>query len=303
MAPQRYTFAASQAGERLDRTLADRLPELSRAHLQRLIREGEVVVSGVIRTKPSVRLAGGELITVHVPAAEPQPLEPERLPLDIVFRNDEIIVVDKPAGLVVHPGAGHSSGTLVNALLALVPKLALVGGERRPGIVHRLDRDPSGLIVVALTEPARLALKAQFQERTVLKSYLALTDGVVRPPRGEIKAPIGRSKRDRKRMAVVQGGRESSTAYQTLETFEDHTLVEAKPETGRTHQIRVHFSFLGFPLAGDPVYGRRKRTVPLKRQFLHAHRLTLLLPSTGQALTLTAPLPSDLTHVLNWLRG
>ncbi len=303
MAPQRYTFAASKAGARLDRTLADRLPEISRARVQRLIREGEVVVSGVISTKPSTRLAGGELITVHVTAVEPQRLEPEHIPLDIVFRNDEIIVVDKPAGLVVHPGAGHSSGTLVNALLALVPKLSLVGGERRPGIVHRLDRDTSGLIVVALTETVRLALQAQFQERTVLKSYLALTDGIVHPPVGVINAPIGRSKRDRKRMAVVRGGRESNTIYQTLETFDDHTLVKAKPETGRTHQIRVHFSYLGFPLAGDPVYGRRKRTVPLKRHFLHAHRLTLSLPSTGEVLTFTAPLPSDLTHVLNWLGG
>jgi len=299
-----HTFTPHRPGERLDKTLADLLPHLSRAHIQRLIKKGEATVNGAAVRKPSTRLEGGETITIHIPPAEPQTLLAERIPLDILYQDEEVIVVNKPAGMVVHPAAGHSSGTLVNALLAHVPKLALVGGTRRPGIVHRLDKDTSGLIVVALTEATRLALKAQFQERSVRKSYLALTEGVVSPPQGVIDAPIGRSKHRRKRMAVMPDGRQAQTGYRTLETFDAHTLVEARPRTGRTHQIRVHFAFLGYPLAGDQTYGgRRKPTVPLKRQFLHAHQLTFTLPSSGRKLTLTAPLPNDLKHVLNWLKS
>jgi 23S rRNA pseudouridine1911/1915/1917 synthase len=297
-----YTFIAQQAGERLDRTLAELLPHLSRAHIQRLIKEGRVTVDGETRLKPATRIAGGETIAIQIPPAVPQPLAAEQIPLDIVYQDDEVVVVNKPAGMVVHPAAGHPSGTLVNALLGRLPQLALVGGERRPGIVHRLDKDTSGLIVVALTEEARLALKAQFQERSVQKSYLALTDGLVSPPEGTVEAPIGRNRRDRKRMAVVQGGRPAETAYRTLETFDAHTLLEASPRTGRTHQIRVHLAFLGFPLAGDQLYGRRKRTIPLRRHFLHAHRLAFCLPGSGQEISLSAPLPAALDNVLDWLR-
>lgn len=297
-----YTFIAQQAGERLDRTLAELLPHLSRAHIQRLIKEGQVTVEGETRLKPAARIAGGETIAIQIPPAVPQPLAAEQIPLDIVYQDDEVVVVNKPAGMVVHPAAGHPSGTLVNALLGRLPQLALVGGERRPGIVHRLDKDTSGLIVVALSEEARLALKAQFQERSVQKSYLALTDGLVSPPEGTVEAPIGRNRRDRKRMAVVQGGRPAETAYRTLETFDAHTLLEAYPRTGRTHQIRVHLAFLGFPLAGDQVYGRRKRTIPLRRHFLHAHRLAFCLPGSGQEISLSAPLPAGLKNVLDWLR-
>lgn len=297
-----YTFIAQQAGERLDRTVAELLPHLSRAHIQRLIKEGQVTVDGETRLKPAARIAGGETIAIQIPPAVPQPLAAEQIPLDVVYQDDEVVVVNKPAGMVVHPAAGHPSGTLVNALLGRLPQLALVGGERRPGIVHRLDKDTSGLIVVALTEEARLALKAQFQERSVQKSYLALTDGLVSPPEGTVEAPIGRNRRDRKRMAVVQGGRPAETAYRTLETFDAHTLLEANPRTGRTHQIRVHLAFLGCPLAGDQVYGRRKRTIPLRRHFLHAHRLAFCLPGSGQEISLSAPLPAGLNNVLDWLR-
>lgn len=297
-----YTFIAQQAGERLDRTVAELLPHLSRAHIQRLIKEGQVTVDGETRLKPAARIAGGETIAIQIPPAVPQPLAAEQIPLDVVYQDDEVVVVNKPAGMVVHPAAGHPSGTLVNALLSRLPQLALVGGERRPGIVHRLDKDTSGLIVVALTEEARLALKAQFQERSVQKSYLALTDGLVSPPEGTVEAPIGRNRRDRKRMAVVQGGRPAETAYRTLETFDAHTLLEANPRTGRTHQIRVHLAFLGCPLAGDQVYGRRKRTIPLRRHFLHAHRLAFCLPGSGQEISLSAPLPAGLNNVLDWLR-
>lgn len=302
MDPQTFTFATNRPGERLDRVLSELLPDLSRAHIQRLIKKGEITVKGTTVVKPSTRLEGGETVTINIPPVEPQLLLAERIPLDIIYQDDEVVVVNKPAGMVVHPATGHSSGTLVNALLAHVPQLALVGGTRRPGIVHRLDKDTSGLIVVALTEVTRLAIKAQFQERTVRKSYLALVEGVLSPPEGMVDAPVGRSKHRRKRMAVTRDGREAQTEYHTLEAYDAHTLVMAFPKTGRTHQIRVHFAFLGHPLAGDQVYGRRKQTVPLKRQFLHAQDITFTLPASGRELTLTAPLPGDLTHVLNWLK-
>jgi 23S rRNA pseudouridine1911/1915/1917 synthase len=222
--------------------------------------------------------------------------------LDIVYQDEQIILVNKAPGMVVHPASGHPDGTLVNALLAHVPELALVGGTRRPGIVHRLDKDTSGLMVVALTEASRLKLKSQFQARTVHKHYLALVEGILTPPAGLVDAPIARSKHRRKRMAVVRDGRPAQTEYHTLESFDAHTLLEASPKTGRTHQIRVHLAFLGHPLVGDMVYGRRKRTTPLKRHFLHAHQLSFMHPTNGEEMTFNAPLPGDLTHVLNWLR-
>jgi 23S rRNA pseudouridine1911/1915/1917 synthase len=302
MSSQTHTFLTDRPGERLDRVLADLLPEISRAHIQSLIKQGLVSVDGDSVAKPSARLEGGERLSIQIPAAEPQALEAESIPLDIVYQDAEVIVVNKAPGMVVHPASGHTSGTLVNALLAHVPELALVGGTRRPGIFHRLDKDTSGLMVVALTEASRLKLKGQFQARTVRKEYLALVEGVLSPPAGLVDAPIARSKHRRKRMAIVQGGRPAQTEYRTLENFDAHTLVEALPKTGRTHQIRVHMAFLGHPLVGDMVYGRRKRTAPLKRHFLHAHQLTFIHPASGQELTLSSPLPGDLAHVLNWLR-
>lgn len=302
METELYTFTPNRPDQRLDRTLADLLPALSRAHIQRLIKEGQVTVDGSTAKKPSFRLAGGETLRIQIPPPEPQELAAERIPLDIIYQDNEIIVINKSAGMVVHPATSHTSGTLVNALLAHAPQLALVGGTRRPGIVHRLDKETSGLIVVALSEPVRLALKKQFMERTVRKAYLALTEGIISPAEGVIDAPIGRSKHRRKRMAIVPNGRAAQTEYHSLENFDAHTLVEAFPRTGRTHQIRVHLAFLGHPLAGDRVYGRRQPTVPLKRHFLHAHQLTLRLPESGRQVTFSAPLPNDLTHVLNWLR-
>ncbi len=302
MDSQSFTFSIDRPGERLDRTLADLLPDFSRAHLQRLIKEGEVTVDGKTVTKPSTRLEKDTVLTIRIPPAEPQPLAAEPIPLDIIYQDDEIIVVNKPAGMVVHPAAGHADGTLVNALLSHAPQLALVRGTRRPGIVHRLDKDTSGLIVVALTERARLALKEQFQDRIVHKSYLALVEGVLSPEEGVIDAPVGRSKHRRKRMAVTPDGREAQTEYHTLEVFDQHTLVEAVPRTGRTHQIRVHFASIGHPLAGDQTYGFRKRTVPLKRHFLHARQLSFALPGSGRVVSFDAPLPNDLRHVLNWLK-
>jgi 23S rRNA pseudouridine1911/1915/1917 synthase len=292
-----------EAGERLDKYLADLLPDVSRSRIQQLIKDGRATVDEKIVSKPSFRPDAGQVVKIEIPALEPQPLLPESIPLDIVYQDDEIVVVNKPAGMVVHPGAGHQSGTLVNALLARFEQLAKVGGQRRPGIVHRLDKDTSGLVVVALTEGARLRLKRQFQQRRVRKVYLALAKGIVTPPHGVIEAPIGRDPRNRKRMAVVPDGREAITEYHTLEVLDSYTLVEALPKTGRTHQIRVHLAFLGFPLAGDTTYGRGPRSLPLNRQFLHAYQLGFILPSTGEPKIFTAPIPEDLKRTLDWLNS
>jgi len=245
---------------------------------------------------------------VLLPVEQSPELVPEAIPLTIVYEDSFLLVVDKPAGLVVHPAPGHPGGTLVNALLAHCPELAS-SGDRRPGIVHRLDRDTSGLILVAKSEKVRRALQRQFQDRQVHKAYLALLEGLLQPSMGRIEAPLGRDPHHRQRMAVMPGGREAVTKYQVLELFThpvgpvagDYTLVEAEPLTGRTHQIRVHFASIGHPVVGDPVYGRRKRRLPVPRQFLHAHLLGFDHPVTSEHLELEAPLPADLAALLELL--
>ncbi len=303
MSEEIHKLAITHGGTRLDKKLAGRLPHLSRARIQRLIKSGEVTVNGEIVFKPSWLLENNDLIVIHVLPLEPETVNPERIPLEITYEDADVLVVNKPAGMVVHPGTTHTSGTLVNALLAYAPELEGVGNKVRPGIVHRLDKDTSGLIIAARSERARLFIKRQFQNRTVRKAYLALADGLVRPPEGIIDAPIDRSPHRRRRQAVVPGGREAQTEYHTLEALDEHTLLEVKPRTGRTHQIRVHLAFLGYPLAGDRIYGRRKLSVPLKRHFLHAYRLTFVLPGSRQEMTFTAPLPNDLKHVLRLLKS
>jgi len=293
-------LTVSQTGQRLDRYLAEAIPELSRTMAQRLIRKGLVTVNGQTK-KASHRVEKGELIVVHIPPPEPLALEPEPIPLDIVYEDADILVVNKPAGMVVHPAAGHRSGTLVNALLAHCPDVASTGEVFRPGIVHRLDKDTSGLIIVAKNERARLELQRQFKAHQVEKRYLALVEGRLEPPQGVVKASIGRDPRHRKRMAVVEGGREAITEYRVIEYLPQHTLVEIRPRTGRTHQIRVHMAWLGHPVAGDPVYGHR-RGLPLPRQFLHAYALEIRLPSTGKPRRFQAPLPPELQAVLDELR-
>jgi len=216
-----------------------------------------------------------------------------------MYEDEDLLVVDKPAGMTVHPGPGHSAHTLVNAVLARCPDLRGVGGQGRPGIVHRLDKDTSGLIIVARNELAHLSLSRQLKERRVEKGYLALVHGHVEPPEGVIEAPIGRDPRHRKRMAVVEGGREARTGYRLARYLDSYTLVEVTPHTGRTHQIRVHFAALGYPVVGDGVYGRPSPV--LGRQFLHAFRLAFRHPRTGEALRLEAPLPADLRAALRRL--
>ncbi len=295
------TLQAAYSGERLDKYLAQEIADLSRAQVQRLIAAGQVTVNGE-GAKASLRLERGDEIVVRVPPAESAEVVAEVIPLKIVYEDDDLLVIDKPAGMVVHPAHGHRSGTLVNALLARYPHLAEVGGAERAGIVHRLDKDTSGLLLVAKNESAQKELQRQFKHHLVEKVYLALVEGRLEPAQGRIEAPIGRDKRRRKQMAVVRSGRQASTDYQVLERFAEHTLVEVRPQTGRTHQIRVHLAFIGHPVVGDKVYGYRRQRLRLGRQFLHAQTLRFRLPSTGEVVEFHSPLPPDLHQVLAGLR-
>jgi 23S rRNA pseudouridine1911/1915/1917 synthase len=299
-----HDLVADRAGERLDVFVARRLPGLTRSRVRRLIDEGLVSVDGRLPGKAGVKLEAGQRVQVTLPPPEPTKLEPEPIPLRIVYEDGDLLVVDKPAGLPVHPSPGHSRHTLVNAVLAHCPDLSGIGGEGRPGIVHRLDKDTSGLVIVAKHDDAHLSLARQLKERRVEKAYLALVEGRIEPPEGVIEAPIGRHPRHRKRMAVVEGGRDARTRYRLLREVDGRSLVEVRPETGRTHQIRVHFAAIGHPVVGDPVYGRRRSAPPgLRRQFLHAQRLAFRHPRTGDRLELEAPLAEDLQEALAELEG
>ena len=289
-------------GERLDKVLTEHLPTLSRTQIQRLLKEEQILVNGR-PAKANLRLDGGEEVIVTLPEPEETELLPEAIPLDIRYEDDDMIIINKPAGMVVHPAVGHGSGTLVNAILAHCPDLPGIGGEKRPGIVHRLDKDTSGLIVIAKNEQALRHLQAQFKERTVGKQYIALVDGQVQPSTALIDAPIGRDPRQRKKMAVIPFGgsartRPAQTQYDTITGYDDYSLLRCELFTGRTHQIRVHLAYLGFPIVGDKVYGRRKPSLPLDRHFLHAAILRLKRPSDNEELTIQAELPAELEAVL-----
>lgn len=290
-----------QASDRLDKFLVSCLPEFSRARLQGLIAEGFVTVNGVAARKAGQVIEDGDDIEVRIPPPVPSGLVAEDIPLDIIFENDDLIVVNKPAGMVVHPATGHYSGTLVNAVLGYDPDLEGIGGEERPGLVHRLDKETSGLIVLAKNERAHNWLQEQFRLRQVEKTYLALVDGKPPTPTGRVEAPIGRDPNHRKKMAVVSPGkgREAVSEYKTLESFRNHTLLEFHPHTGRTHQIRLHCQFLGCPIVGDSVYGKRTVTVTINRHFLHAFRLKIILPNEKQPRTFEADLPEELKNVLD----
>jgi 23S rRNA pseudouridine1911/1915/1917 synthase len=299
---------AEEAGARLDVYLARAVPELSRSRAERLIEEGHVLLDDK-PARPASRVQAGSRVVLELPPPEPVALVPEHIPLRIVYEDSDILVVDKPAGLVVHPAPGHATGTLVHALLGHAESLAETDDPARPGIVHRLDKDTSGLMVVAKTERARLWLVEQFATRRVCKRYLALLVGEVQPESGTIDAPIGRHPVHRQRMAILpeaRGGRPARTVYRVLERFLGYTLVEAFPETGRTHQIRVHFASRGWPVAGDLVYGgqraaRAALALGLSRQFLHAADLSFTLPD-GRQLSLHSELPEDLAAALARLR-
>lgn len=295
-------FVAAAGGERVDRYVADKVGELSRTAVQRLIDQGEITVNGE-QVQASHRLRMGDEIVVRIPLPEPVDLEPEPIPLDILYEDEHLLALNKPAGIVVHPGAGHRSGTLVNALLAHCPDLGGVGGELRPGIVHRLDRDTSGVMVVAKHDRALRALQRQFKRRSVEKHYTALVVGDLPQDEGLIEAPIARDRHHRQRMAVRAGGKMARTRWHVCEHYRDEhgnrfTLLDIELLTGRTHQIRVHFSWLGYPLAGDGVYGPDHVAGLAPRQFLHARQLEIAHPVKGERLRFEAPLPEDLRDVL-----
>ncbi len=291
-------------GQRLDKALVTAVSDLTRTQVQNLIKEGQITVNGQT-VKPNLKLTGGELVRITLPEISETELIPEDIPLDIRYEDVDMLIVNKPAGMVVHPSLGHESGTLVNAVLFHCgDELVGVGGEKRPGIVHRLDMDTSGLIVIAKHDAALQHLQAQFKERTVDKIYLALVDGQVNPSEALIDAPIGRDPKQRKKMAVIPlhysgKSRPAQTYYRTHTSYDDHTLLECTLHTGRTHQIRVHLAYIGFPIVGDTVYGRRKQSIRLKRQFLHATSLTLKRPSDDQPITCTAELSPELQKVLD----
>ncbi|MEX0922795.1 MAG: RluA family pseudouridine synthase [Rhodovibrionaceae bacterium] len=321
-AAERHSIEAAEddAGQRLDAFLAARLPALSRSRIKALIEAGCLTAGGAALTAPSRKIKAGEVFALSVPPATPPRLEGQAIPLAIVYEDESLIVIDKPAGLVVHPAAGNPDCTLVNALIAHCgPGLTGIGGEARPGIVHRLDKDTSGLLVAAKTAEAHAGLTAQFAARSISRLYEALVWGRPKPPDGEISGNIGRSPRNRKKMAVLgHGGREAATAYRSLAAYADGLVsrVECRLRTGRTHQIRVHMSHLGHPLLGDPLYGRKapaalerlpqaaQQTIAgLGRQALHARTLGFQHPANGEILNFSSPLPPDLSRLIDNLES
>ncbi|MDJ0756114.1 MAG: RluA family pseudouridine synthase [Ardenticatenaceae bacterium] len=294
------------AGMRLDKALRDIHPKLSRAQWQRLIRQGNVYLRDEI-VRANYKVSGGEEIVALLPPPTPSDLIPENIPLDVIYEDQDMLAINKAAGIVMHPAVGHESGTVANAIVYHYPHVLDVGGERRPGLVHRLDKNTSGVVLIAKHDRALNHLVGQFKDRTIKKVYLALVDGRIKPEKALIDAPIGRNPADRKRMTVIEPGthyasQPSKTRYEAREFFANHTLVTCYPITGRTHQIRVHLSFINYPIVGDHIYGRRKPTVNLWRQFLHAHEIHFRRPSDNKPVELKVPLPTELEQVLSQLR-
>ncbi len=297
MSPETITLNTQKHNQRLDKFLAEAIPALSRSQAKRLIDAG-LVQAEALRLKASTPLPSGTTLTITLPATPSPKPRPQAIPLDILFEDNQLIILNKAAGLVVHPAAGHAQDTLVNALLSHCPKLASLDDER-PGIVHRLDKDTSGVMVVAKTQGALQSLQKQFKARSVQKIYLALVHGQPQAPQGIIDVPLGRHPQHRQQMAALASGRPARTRYTLLQQWKDYSLLKVELETGRTHQIRVHLAWLGNPVVGDTVYGRRKNLLSLSRQFLHASQLSLKHPLTGQRLTFEAPLPPDLKAALD----
>lgn len=285
---------------RIDKVLSQELVDYSRSQIQQWLKDERVMVNGTT-VKANYKVKAGDQVTITVPEPTVLELTPENIPLEIVYEDEDVAVVNKPQGMVVHPSAGHPNGTLVNALLFHMQNLSSINDVIRPGIVHRIDKDTSGLLMIAKNDFAHESLAKQLKEKTSLRKYVALVHGVIPHEKGVIDAPIGRSKTDRKMQAVIEEGKPAVTHFQVLERFADFTLVELQLETGRTHQIRVHMKYIGYPLAGDPVYGPKK-TLPGKGQFLHAQVLGFEHPRTGEFLTFTAPLPEVFQKTLEKLR-
>ena len=298
--PNYYQFIADRPGVRLDKFVSEKCLGLSRSQAQKIIDDGFVVVNGLIE-KASHKTETGERIEITLPPSAPSGLLPEAIPVKILFEDDDLLVIDKPAGLTVHPAPGHPSHTLVNAVLSHLSEIEEEGDVIRPGIVHRLDKDTSGLMLVAKNNVALANLSDQFKSRSVKKVYITLVKGIIKPEKGVIDAPIGRDSGDRKKMAVTgeSRGRQARTNYRVLRYVGKNSLLEITPETGRTHQIRVHLAAIGYPVFGDITYG--KKSAFLNRQFLHAHRIGFYLPSSGKFVEFESPLPEDLEKALKEL--
>lgn len=296
----------SAKGERIDLYLSKR-KGITRTKVQKLIRDGNILVNGR-SVKPNYRLKGSDRIIINLPPKEPEGLIPEPLPLNILYRDDYIVVIDKPSGMVVYPAPGHRTGTVLNALVYHIGKLASVGGPLRPGVVHRLDKDTSGVMVIAIDDSAYYNLVEQFRKRNITRRYIALIYGSLKNDKGEITKPIGRSERDRKKMTTVaKRAKEAITRWNVLRRFKDATLIEVRLGTGRTHQIRVHFSSMGHPVLGDRTYGRKtelfinKKRITFPRQMLHADTLGFTHPVTEQYLVFSSPLPGDMEEAIKIL--
>lgn len=298
--PDTRNFVADVPAPRLDAWLAERCPDLSRARLQKLIKDGHVRVGGAA-AKPSAKIHPGDQVDVEIPPAVPCDILPEDIALEIILEDEHLLAINKPPGLVAHPAPGHPSGTLVNAILHHCSgRLSGIGGIERPGIVHRLDKDTSGIMLIAKTDAAHRSLALQFARREMQKKYFALASGTPALDSGRIEEPIARHPVDRQRMAVVPGGRRAITLYRVIERFREASLLECTILTGRTHQIRVHLQWLRCPVLGDAVYGRKSTAAP--RQMLHAHELEFVHPADGRTIRLNAPLTPDFEKLLNELR-
>lgn len=288
-------LVADRQGVRLDKYIVEKCPELSRTHAQKLIGDGHITVNDRV-AKAGLKLNIGDTVSIAIPPPPPSPLSPEAIPLNIIYEDNDLLVIDKPPGLTVHPAPGHPGHTLVNAILSHFPHLADIGDSLRPGIVHRLDKDTSGVMLVAKNRAAQLDLASQFRTHSVVKAYMVLVKGHLTPEHGVIEASIGRDPGNRKRMTVVARGREARTEYSVVKYIGNYTLLEVRPETGRTHQIRVHLLAIGYPVVGDSMYG--VKSACLSRQFLHASLLGFSLPSTGEYVEFTSELPPDLEQAL-----
>lgn len=299
------SYEAVNSGERLDVFLTEQNQDFSRSHVQKLIADGKVMVNGQQR-KANFKLTAGDEITLEIPEAVEAEILPEDIPLDILYEDKDIIVINKARGMVVHPAAGVFSGTLVNALMHHCTDLSGINGELRPGIVHRLDKDTSGVMVAAKSDKAHLSLAQQIKDKTAHRIYQAIVYGNIKEEAGIIKGDIGRHPVDRKKMAIVQDGKSAVTHFKVLERFGEYTLVECALETGRTHQIRVHMTHIGHPLVGDPKYGtngKRKDNFSIQGQALHSMSLELEHPVTGERMTFNTELPEDMQKILRYLRN
>jgi 23S rRNA pseudouridine1911/1915/1917 synthase len=298
-----FLIDSSDEGQRLDLFLSQQLDQMSRSFLKRCIDEGHVMVNSVL-VKAGTKLREGDRVEITIPQLAELQVSAQDIPLDLVYQDPHLLVVNKPKGMVVHPGHGNPEGTLVNALLHHVTDLSGINGIKRPGIVHRIDKDTSGLLLVAKNDEAHRGLAAQLKKHDIRRTYLALVEGILKEDRGRIDAPIGRDPKNRIKMAVTsRNGKEAVTHFTVLRRYAKHTLVEANLETGRTHQIRVHMAYIGHPLVGDTVYGRNKPTLTHEGQMLHAYRLVFIHPITGEELRFQTPLPAYFVRVLRSLSG